>query len=202
MVLGTAALQAGRLDLETIVRAPLVVIADPLVAASGPPVTLDEFASVTAYPSRDAGSPPKPLVSVGYGGGGVALLDRPAGTILAMVNPDPGSSLFVWASGTFLAVVAGPDSDAKLAPVGELTVCSGRLVAGAPDVLAAWGPDVDTGDGSQVRARMHRGRTRLGLIVVAVAPPGRATVTTGVGAVVATFPCTPSSQPRALPLAG
>src|SRR5919109_569943 len=121
MVVETAALQAGRLDQETIIRAPLVVIADPLVAASGPPATLDEL-----------------------GSGGVALLERPAGTILAMANPDPGSGLFVWASGTFLAVVADPDGDTPLAPAGELTVCSGRLVVGAPDVIAAWGPDVDT----------------------------------------------------------
>ena len=52
---GTAGLQAGRLDLESILRAPLVVIADPFVAASGPPATLDEV-----------------------GGGGAVLLERPA----------------------------------------------------------------------------------------------------------------------------
>ena len=55
MVVGTAALQAGRLDLESIVRAPLVVIADPVVAASGPPATMEEAA-----------------------GGGVVLLERSA----------------------------------------------------------------------------------------------------------------------------
>jgi len=178
MVVGTAALQAGRLDLETVVRAPLVVIADPVVAASGPPATLDEI-----------------------GSGGVALLERPAGTILAVANPDPGSGLFVWASSTFLAVVAEPNSEATLAPVGELTVCSGRLVAGAPEVVAAWGPDVDTGDGSPVRARMHRGRTRLGLIVVAHAPIGQAPVAAGAAGAAVSFP-TNAVEQTPLPLAG
>lgn len=177
MVVAMAALQAGRLDLETILRAPLVVIADPVVAASGPPATLDELC-----------------------GGGVALLERPAGTVLAMANPDPGSGLFVWASGTFIAAVAEPNSDAPLAPVGELTVCSGRLVAGAPEVVAAWGADVDTGDGSPVRARMHRGRTRLGLIVVAYAPAGQAAVTVGGGAAAVSFP-TGEGAGRSVPLA-
>jgi hypothetical protein len=175
MVVGTAALQAGRLDLE--LRAPLLVVADPVVAASGPPATLDEL-----------------------GGGGVALLARPAGTILALANPDPGSGLFVWATGTFLAVIADPDGDTALEPAGELTVCSGRLVAGAPDVIAAWGADVDTGDGSRVRARMHRGRTRLGLIVVAQIPSGLAAVNVGTGAAAVSFP-SGGSPPLTLPLA-
>jgi hypothetical protein len=205
MVVGTAALQAGRLDLESIVREPLVVIADPVVAASGPPATLDELAaSVTTRPSPRAGSPPKPLVSVGcLGGGGVVVLERPAGQILALANPEPPSGLFVWAAGTFLAVVADPDGDTPLAPAGELTVCSGRLVVGAPEVLAAWGADADTGDGSPVRARMHRGRTRLGLIVVTHAPAGQAPVTTGVGAVAVSFPTAAAPGGLvALPLAG
>jgi hypothetical protein len=175
MVIGTGGLQAGRLDLESIVRAPLVVVADPIVAASGPPATLDEL-----------------------GGGGVALLERPAGTILAMANPDPDSGLFVWASRTFLAVVGDPDRDTPLVPVGELTVGSGRLVVGAPEVVTAWGADVDTGDGSPARARMHRGRTRLGLIVVAHIPNGQAAVQTGAGAAAVSFP-SPATQ---LPLAG
>jgi hypothetical protein len=164
---GALALQAGRLELESIVRAPLVVIADPVVAASGPPATLDD---------------------VFGGGGGAVLLERPAGTILAVANPDPGSGLFVWATGTFLAVVADPDGDIRLEPAGELTIGSGRLVAGAPEVVAAWGPEADTGDGSPVRARLHRGRTRVGLIVVAHTPPGRAAVTIGSGAAAVSFP--------------
>jgi hypothetical protein len=178
MVVGTAALQAGRLDLESIVRAPLVVIADPVVAASGPPATLDEL-----------------------GGGGVALLERPAGTILALANPSPDCGLFVWAAGTFLAVIAEPDHDTPLAPAGELAVSSGRLVVGAPEVVAAWGPDVDTGDGSPVRARVHRGRTRVGLIVVAHTPLGLASVAVGAGAAAVSFPATTVGQTR-LPLAG
>src|SRR5947209_3606890 len=139
MAVGTAALQAGRLDLESIVRAPLVVIADPVVAASGPPVTLDELAaSVTIRSSPQVGC---------LGGGGVVLLERPAGTILALANPAPEeSALFVSAGRSFLAVVADPDGDTPLVPAGELTVCSGRLVVGAPHVVAAWGPDVDTDD--------------------------------------------------------
>jgi hypothetical protein len=203
MVVGTAALQAGRLDLETIVRAPLVVIADPLVAASGPPATLDELAaSVTNRSSSQAGSPPEQPVSVGcLGGGGVAWSGRP--TILAVANPAEDSGLFVWASSTFLAVVADPDGDTPLAPVGEITVCSGRLVAGAPEVVAAWGADVDTGDGSPVRARMHRGRSRLGLIVIATAPLGQGAVTTGPGAAAVTFPSKIAAGERVpLPLAG
>jgi hypothetical protein len=175
MVVGTAALQAGRLDLESIVRAPLVVVADPVVAASGPLATLDELS-----------------------GGGVVLLERPAGTILAIANPAEGSGLFVWASSTFLAVVADPDGDTPLDQAGELTVSAGRLVVGAPDVIAAWGPDVDTGDGSAVRARMHRGRTRLGLIVVANVPAGQAAVAGGAGAAAVSFPSTATP----LPLAG
>ena len=178
MVLGTAALQTGRLDLETIVRAPLVVIADPVVATSGSPATIEEV-----------------------GSGGVALLERPAGTILAFANPDPDSALFVWASGSFLAVVADPNSDAALAPAGELTISSGRLVAGAPEVIAAWGPDVDTGDGSPVRARMHRGRTRLGLIVVTHTPIGQATVAVGPTGAAVSFP-TNAVEQTPLPLAG
>ena len=35
---------------------------------------------------------------------------------------------------------------------------------------------------------MHRGRTRLGLIVVAQAPVGRAAVAVGAGAAVVSFP--------------
>lgn len=165
MVLGTAGLPMGRLDLESIVRAPLVVIADPVVAASGPPATVDEL-----------------------DGRGSGLLERPAGTILALANPNPDSGLFVWAGRTFLAVVADPDHDVALDAVGELTLSSGRLVAGAPEVLAAWGPDADTGDGSAVRARMHRGRTKLGLLVVAHAPTGRGIVTAGPGAAAVNFP--------------
>ena len=186
---GTLDLAAGRLELESIVRAPLVVIADPVVAASGPPASLDELAaSVTMTASPLAGSPPKPPVSVGCGsGGGAVLLERPAGTILAFANPSPDSGLFVWASRDFVAVVADPDQDALLGPLGELTVCSGRLVVGAPDVVAAWGADVDTGDGSGARARMHRGRQRLGLIVVSHCPPGHTTVATGPGAVAVNF---------------
>ena len=179
MVVGTATLQTGRLDLETIVRAPLVVIADPLVAASGPPVTLDEV-----------------------GSGGVAVLERPAGAILALTNPEPEAALFVWVSSGFLAVVADPDRDTALDHAGELTISSGRVVAGAPDVIAAWGADVETGDGSAVRARMHRGRTRLGLIVVAQTPVGQATVAAGAGAVSVTYPTRAAAGPTPLPLAG
>lgn len=176
----TLALAAGRLELESIVRAPLVVITDPVVAASGEPATIDEV----------AGS-----------GGGVTLLERPAGTILAFANPSPDFGLFVWAARDLLAVVADPDHDAALAPVGELTVCSGRLVVGAPEVVAAWGPDVDTGDGSSVRARVHRGRQRLGLIVVSVAPTGQATVSVGTGAAAIRFPLA-RAEPTQLRLAG
>jgi hypothetical protein len=180
MVLGTAGLPMGRLDLESIVRAPLVVIADPVVAASGPPATLDELAGRSA-----------------------ALLERPAGTILAFANPTPDAGLFVWAGRSFLAVVADPDHDVALDAVGELTVTSGRLVAGPPDVVAAWGPDADTGDGSAVRARMHLGRTRLGLIVVAHTPNGEAAVTVGAGAAAVTFPARGvTSPPLPLALAG
>jgi hypothetical protein len=178
-MVGTAVLQAGRLDLETIVRAPLVVVADPVVAASGPPATLDEI-----------------------GGGGVVLLERPAGTMLAVANPAEDSGLFVWASGAFLAVVADPDGDTPLDAAGEFVVCSGRLVVGAPDVVAAWGPDIDTGDGSAVRARIHRGRTRLGLIVVAHTPLGQATVAVGVAAAVVTYPTSATVEAVPLPLAG
>jgi hypothetical protein len=199
MVVGTATLQSGRLDLETIVRAPLVVIADPVVAASGPPVTLDELTAVVARSA--AGSRAKPPVSSGCGGGGVALLERPAGTILALANPEPDAALFVWVSSSFLAVVAGPDRDTALDHAGDLTILSGRLVVGAPDVVAAWGADVDTGDGSAVRARVHRGRTRLGLIVVAHTPVGQASVAAGAGAVSVGYPSGAIGQ-TSLPLAG
>jgi hypothetical protein len=178
-VAGTAALQAGRLDLESILCVPLVVVADPVVAASGPPVTADEV-----------------------GRGGVALLDRPAGRLLALANPAPEAALFVWAGGSFVAVVAEPDRDTPLEPAGPLTVVAGRLVVGAPEVVAAWGPDVDTGDGSTVRARMHRGRSRLGLIVVTHTPSGAATVSIGAGAAAVTFPAAAMAQPAELLLAG
>lgn len=111
-----------------------------------------------------------------------------AGSILAFANPDPGSGLFVFVSRASLAVVADPDAEGPLEAAGELTVCSGRLVVGAPEVVAAWGADVDTGDGSPARARMHRGRTRLGLIVVTHAPSGLAVVDRGPGAVTVGFP--------------
>ena len=173
-----AGLQMGLLQLESIVRASLVIVADPVVAASGPAVSADEL-----------------------GGRGAALLDRPAGSLLAFANPDPGSGLFVWVAGRSLAVVSDPDVDADLAAVGELTVCSGRLVVGAPEVLSAWGADVDTGDGSPVRARMHRGRTRLGLIVIAEIASGAALVTAGGGAAMASFPQA-RVEPLQLRLAG
>src|SRR2546429_638545 len=70
-----------------------------------------------------------------------------------------------------------------------------------PGVIAAGGHDVDPGDGSAVRARMHRGRARLGLIVVAHAPLGQATVAVGGGASAVSFPTTEVGQ-RPLPLAG
>lgn len=175
---GTMNLATGRLELESILRAPLVVTADPVVAASGPPATLDEL-----------------------GGGGAALLERPAGTIFAFANPSAESGLFVWVARDFVAVVADPDRDTPLGPAGELTVCSGRLVVGAPEVAAAWGADVDTGDGSTARARMHRGRQRLGLIVVSHCPAGPATVATGAGAVAVTF-STSACEVLPLPLAG
>jgi hypothetical protein len=189
MVLGTAGLPMGRLDLETIVRAPLVVIADPVVAASGAPATLEELAASVTTPSS-------PLA--GFGGGGAALLERPAGMVLAFANPAPDSGLFVWAGRTFLAVVADPDLDVALDAVGELTVSSGRLVVGAPDVVGAWGPDVETADGSAVRARMHAGRTKLGLIVVAHTACGAAPVTVGSGAAAVSFPVTAADQPSLL----
>jgi hypothetical protein len=177
---GTLELSAGRLELESILRAPLVVLADPVVAASGPPATLDELAaSVTTPSSPQAGC---------LGGGGGALLERPAGTILAFANPSPGSGLFVWAARHFVAVVSDPDGDTPLDAVGELTVCSGRLVVGAPEVVAAWGPDVDTGDGSRARARMHRGRQRLGLVVVSHCLSGAAVAVGGAGAAAVSFP--------------
>jgi hypothetical protein len=178
MVLETAGLPAGPLALETILRVPLVVVADPVVAASGAPVTVDEI-----------------------GGGGAALLERPAGTLLAFVNPAPGSGLFVWAGRSFLAVAADPGADTRLVPAGELTLASGRLVVGTPEVVAAWGADVDTGDGSSVRARMHRGRTRLGLIVVADTPVGQASVAGAAGATAVSFPTAAVDQTQ-LPLAG
>lgn len=177
MVLGTAGLPQGRLDLESIVRVPLIVVADPVVAASGPPVTFEEL-----------------------DGRGAALLDRPAGTVLALANPDPDSGLFVWAAPTFVAVVSDPNSDVALDAAGELTITSARLVVGAPEVIAAWGPGADTGDGSSVRARMHDGRCRLGLIVVAHAAPGPAAVTVGAGAVAVSFSVA-GSAPVQLPLA-
>jgi hypothetical protein len=156
---------AGRLTLETILRSPLVVIADPVVAASGPPPTADDLAGAAAV-----------------------VLERPAGSMLVFANPDPDSGLFVWVSNGALAVVADPGADAPLDAAGELTVCSGRLVVGAPDVVAAWGPEVDTGDGSAVRARIHRGRARLGLIVVCTTPTGPAAVRVGTGTAAVTFP--------------
>lgn len=180
MVLETAGLPGGPLALETILRAPLVVVADPVVAASGPAVTLEDLDGTSA-----------------------ALLERPAGTLLAFANPDPDAGLFVWAGRNFLAVVADPGEDALLAPVGELTVASGRLVVGAPEVVGAWGADVDTGDGSPVRARMHRGRTRLGLIVVANSPNGPAAVTVGSGAAAVNLLAHGvTTQPLPLALAG
>ena len=114
----------------------------------------------------------------------------------------PDSGLFVWATRGALAVVADPDSDTALDAAGALTVCSGRLVVGAPDVVAAWGADVDTGDGSAVRARFHRGRTRLGLIVVCQTPCGQAVVDTGSGAVAVTLPSAASGGTVPLALAG
>jgi hypothetical protein len=171
---------AGRLTLETIVRSPLVVVADPVVAASGPAPTVDDL-----------------------GGAGSARLERPAGSLLLFANPEPGSGLFVWATNGSLAVVADPGADTALEAAGELTVCSGRLVVGAPDVVAAWGAEVDTGDGSAVRARVHRGRTRLGLIVIARTPAGRAALRVGPGAAAVTFPAAGVEwQAVALPLAG
>jgi hypothetical protein len=191
-MMATLQLASGRLELESVVRAPLVVIADPAVAASGPPATLDELAaSVTGGSSLLAGC---------ASGGGASLLERPGGTILAFANPLAGSGLFVWAARNFVAVVADPDDESLLDTVGELTVCSGRLVVGAPEVVAAWGPDVDTGDGSTARARMHRSRQRLGLIVVSLCPSGLATVATGVGAAAVAF-STGRVEPVPLPLA-
>jgi hypothetical protein len=72
---------------------------------------------------------------------------------------------------------------------------------GDPAVVAAWGAEVDTGDGSAVRARMHRGRQRLGLIVVVEAPSGAAPVECGAGAAMVRFPG-PARQPTQLRLAG
>jgi len=173
-------LQVGLLQLESIVRAPLVVVADPVVAASGDPVSADDLA-----------------------GRGAALVERPAGRLLAMANPGPGSGLFVWVTSTGLSVVADTDADGDLGPLGDLTVCSGRLVVGAPDVVAAWGAEVDTGDGSPARARVHRGRTRLGLIVVAHAPSGAAAVASGAAGVTVSFPRAEAlPRPLPLPLAG
>jgi hypothetical protein len=118
--------------------------------------------------------------------------------MLLFANPDPECGLFVWAAKAFVAVVADPDHDVRLDEVGRLTFGSARLVVGAPEVVAAWGEDVDTGDGSAVRARMHRGRQRLGLIVVTHTPTGDATVTTGSRAAAVAFPTTTS---QAIPLA-
>jgi hypothetical protein len=176
---GTMWLQAGRLELESIVRAPIVVIADPVVAASGPPPSVDELA-----------------------GTGAGLVGRSAGSMLVFANPDPDSGLFVWATKGSLAVVADPETDAPLEAAGQLTVCSGRLVVGAPDVVAAWGADVDSGDGSPVRARVHRGRTRLGLIVVAHTDLGQAAVTIGAGAAAVLFPSGDGQSDAPLALAG
>jgi hypothetical protein len=171
---------AGRLTLETIVRSPLVVVADPVVAASGPIPTVEDL-----------------------GGAGSALVERPAGSLFVFANPGPDPGLFVWATNGSLAVVADPDADTALEEAGELTVCSGRLVVGAPDVVAAWGVDVDTGDGSAARARVHRGRTRLGLIVIARTPLGRAALRVGPGAAAVTFPtATAECEAVPLPLAG
>ena len=100
-------------------------------------------------------------------------------------------------------MVADPDTDTTLEATGQLTVRSGRLVVGAPEALSAWGADVDTGDGSAVRCRMHRGRTRLGLIVVAHSPLGSAALSNGPGAVAVSFPAAePDSGSVPLPLAG
>ena len=76
-----------------------------------------------------------------------------------------------------------PPTGPRLAP-GALVAATvrgatGRLVVAAPDVVAAWGGHDVTGDGSAVRRRMHRGRTRLGLIVVAHTTVGGAALTTG-----------------------
>ena len=177
MAAGTMRVQGGRLDLETIVRAPLVVIADPVVAASGPPATVDDL-----------------------GGAGAALVERPAGSLLVFANPDRDSGLFVWATKGSLAVRSDPGPDPVLEAAGELTVCSGRLVVGAPEVVAAWGADVDTGDGSSARGRMHRGGTRLGLVVVTHTPLGQAAVSLGSGAAAVTFPIG-ATEGAAVPLA-
>jgi hypothetical protein len=165
---------AGRLTLETIVRSPLVVVADPVVAASGPIPTVEDL-----------------------DGAGSVLLERPAGSLLVFANPDPDS-----ATNGSVAVVADPDADTALEAAGELAVCSGRLVVGAPDVVAAWGADVDTGDGSAARARVHRGRTRLGLIVIVRTPPGPAALRVGPGAAAVTFPTATGWEAVPLPLAG
>src|SRR5258708_7078722 len=112
----------GRRPLELLVRSPLVVIADAVVGAAGPPATVDDLA-----------------------GAGSVLLERPGGSMLLFANPDPGSGLFVWATNGSLAVVADPGSDAPLEGAGQLTVCSGRLVVGPPDGGGRLGAHVGTG---------------------------------------------------------
>ena len=138
-----------------------VLVGDPAVLAGGP------AAGAGAGAGAGGSSPFTSLVT----GGGLAAEVRQA---------DPTGSAFVWvgggAGGAVRRVTAAFALDAlgaEPAFVGHVDCPSGRLVVGTPEAVAAWGDDVEPGDGFPAQARAYRSDRRYcGLVVVARVPPG------------------------------
>jgi hypothetical protein len=100
---------------------------------------------------------------------------------LTVVPPDPGRRPFVWVTGSadgpvrqVCLVFRADELDRRPLLIGWLECRSGRLVTGAPEAVAAWGPGVVPEVGLAAQARAYDAARRLrGLVVVACVPPGR-----------------------------
>lgn len=100
---------------------------------------------------------------------------------LELTSPEPGRRPFVWVTGSERGPVRGvwlvfrtEDLSRPPVPLGHLDCPSGRLVAGDPEAVAAWGCEVAPELGLPAQARAYDYRRRLrGLVVVACVRPGR-----------------------------
>lgn len=117
--------------------ATLVVVGDPEIIWSAPPLAADAL-----------------------GGDNWALIDLPAGRVLLLKGEarEDGPWLFVTTTSD------GPIGDVTIQPTiwtneessatcGWVTLTSGRLVAGEPVTVRAWGPTVDVEDGEVAQSR-------------------------------------------------
>jgi hypothetical protein len=105
------------------------------------------------------------------------IVSTPGGNAVVLHNPAATSFVWVAGQGQVTQVTVSLRLDAleqEPSLLGEIDCPSGRIVVGTPEVVSAWGPEVEPADDLVAQARAYTpDRRHCGLIVVARVEPGR-----------------------------